>query len=164
MTADRASSLRVLLSIFFLSLLKDWCGGVEGIQCFSCDAAHFNMECNGTANIRQCPITYDTCQTLVRFSYEVGKLQISKRCSKKESCTTQRQALQHHAPCNTNDTTHTPEWICADCCDTDLCNISGGSRLGRFGSAAGRWCHALLVTQLTAFTVSLLNRQIFVPL
>ncbi|GAV03346.1 hypothetical protein RvY_13786 [Ramazzottius varieornatus] len=102
---------------------------VSGIECFSCDIAHDNSECNGTESVRQCPITYDTCLTMVRYAAEVGKLQITKRCSKRDSCLTQKRALEMHAPCDVNEP---EEWVCTNCCSTDLCNYNAGSRTSSY--------------------------------
>ncbi|XP_055332129.1 ly6/PLAUR domain-containing protein 1-like isoform X2 [Paramacrobiotus metropolitanus] len=115
-----------------------------GIQCFVCDVVHLNSECNGTENIMQCPITYDTCMTMIRYSSDVGKMQISKLCSKREACWTQRRVLSEYAACDANET---DEWACVSCCDShDLCNTNrAGSELGRLPVPASAATAALLV-------------------
>ena len=72
------------------------------------------------------------CKGFIAPTDDVGKLQITKRCSKRDSCATQKAALQSHAPCNAN---HTPEWACALCCDTDLCNANAAVAEARFDAS-----------------------------
>ncbi|XP_061383399.1 uncharacterized protein LOC133320142 [Danaus plexippus] len=127
-------SVLSILTIFLCSLVLE----VTCLECYVCDNQEDNSE-KCVKSIKTCDFNQDVCLTEIKWGstpyWSQGtkkQYYISKRCSNKTECATNRQ---RYMPLCTY--IWYQDWVCGDCCQGDRCNyyiISGSDHAIPFTS------------------------------
>nr|XP_039270654.1 uncharacterized protein LOC120345319 isoform X2 [Styela clava] len=94
-------------------------GRTCGIQCYVCDRALSNEECN---QVQVCPVNSRSCQTHVRI--EQGLRYISKMCKQTEACVNNyiQNPRTAWSPTQCNNDEFNTVSVCRCCCHRSFCN------------------------------------------